>query len=64
MGFIPLLKVELRVKYLNMDNSALELLEKCLAMVSQSNQRSYHGKIASIFANKAGMRNYVLFKFR
>ena len=64
LGFIPLLKVELRVKYPNMDNSALELLEKLLAMVSQSNQRSYHDKIASIVANKAGMRNYVLFKLR
>ena len=32
-------------------------------MVSFSNQRSYHGLIASIVANKFGMRNYVLNKF-
>ena len=64
LGFIPLLKTELRVKYPKMDNSALEFLEKLLAMVSLSNQRSYHGQIASIIANKTGMRNYVLFKFQ
>ena len=64
MAFILLLKAELRVKYPNMDNLALEYLEKLLAMVSLSNQRTYHGQIASIVANKAGMRNYVLNKFQ
>ena len=43
LGFIPMLNEELRVKYLDIDNSALDFLEKLLCMVSMSNQRSYHG---------------------
>ena len=64
LGFIPLLNAELRGKFLDLDNSALEFLEKLLCLVSLSNQRSYHGQIASIVANKAGMRNHVLNKFQ
>ena len=64
LGFIPLLNAELRGKFPDLDNSALEFLEKLLCLVSLSNQRSYHGQIASIVANKAGMRNYVFNKFQ
>ena len=55
MGFIPLLNAELRGKFPDLDNSALEFLEILMCMVTLSNQRSYHGQIASIVANKAGM---------
>ena len=64
LGFIPLLNAELRGKFPDLDNSALEFLEKLLCLVSLSNQRSYHGQIASIVDNKAGMRNHVLNKFQ
>ena len=57
LGFIPMLNSELQVEYPDMDNAPLEFIQKLLSMVFLSNQRTYHGQIASIVANKAGMRN-------
>ena len=56
LGFIPMLKSQLQVDHPDMDKSALDFFQKLLSMISLSNQRSYHGQIASIVANKSGMR--------
>ena len=61
---IPVIREELSQSFEDIDLSAFDFLSKLLALISLSNQRSFHNQMAALVSNKMGMRDAVLNKFK